>query len=292
MPTHTMQMCLCTHTQTKHEDAKHYLSGSCQIPSASDCHPPLSAHHSSPATPHANLSTPHHEPHIRTLAKELEDAEFRTPDSPGGSGPDPREPDDPDNDNGDNDNNTSNPSIKDNPLLVLTNAISHLSCATRHRPKDSGSVHTKVCEPDTFDSMDPKKLCEFLIQCELNFHNRLQAFHLDSQKVSFALSFLKGKALTWFEPDLLNTIPGTEPAWADDYSKFIIELTTNFGPHNPVGNAEHQLVNFQNQPSVLFLVQAILVWRISLQAVQYLFWHLLILEMTLTLRALVNLHSD
>ncbi|KAG6327403.1 hypothetical protein ID866_11686, partial [Astraeus odoratus] len=81
--------------------------------------------------------------------------------------------------------------------------------------------------------MDPKKLHEFLIQCELNFHDRPQAFCLDSRKVSFALSFLKGIALTWFKPDLLNAIPGAEPTWANDYSEFIIELTTNFGPHDP-----------------------------------------------------------
>ncbi|KAG6330936.1 hypothetical protein ID866_8152 [Astraeus odoratus] len=62
-------------------------------------------------------------------------------------------------------------------------------------------------------------------------------------KVSFALSFLKGIALTWFEPDLLDTIPGTEPTWADNYSEFVIKLTTNFGPHDPVGDAEHQLNN-------------------------------------------------
>ncbi|KAG6327548.1 hypothetical protein ID866_11541 [Astraeus odoratus] len=91
--------------------------------------------------------------------------------------------------------------------------------------------------------MDPKKLHEFLIQCELNFHDRPQAFCLDSWKEGFALSFLKGVALAWFEPDLLNTIPGAEPAWADDYSKFIIKLTANFGLHDPVSNAKHQLNN-------------------------------------------------
>ncbi|KAG6328671.1 hypothetical protein ID866_10418 [Astraeus odoratus] len=207
----------------------------------SDHHPPLSAHHSSPTTPHANLSTPCHEPHIRTLAKELEDAEFRTPNSPGGSDPDPGEPDDPDNDNSD-DNNASDPSVEDNPILALTNTITCLSCTTRHRPEDLGAVCTKVCEPNTFDSMDLKKLHEFLVQCELNFCDRLQAFHSDAWKVGFALSFLKGITLTWFEPDL-NTIPGAAPAWADDYSKFIIELTTNFSPHDPVSDAKHQLDN-------------------------------------------------
>ncbi|KAG6327135.1 hypothetical protein ID866_11954, partial [Astraeus odoratus] len=240
MPTHTMQTCLHTCTQTKHKDAEHFLSGSHQIPSASDHQPPLPTQCSSP-------TTPRQEPRIRTLAEELEDTKFRTPDGPGGNDPDPGDPDDPDHD-GDNDNNTSEPSIEDNPILALTNAITHLSNATRHRPKDSGAVCTKVHEPNTFDGTDPKKLCEFLIQCELNFCDRLQAFHSDTWKVSFALSFLKGIALAWFEPDLLDAIPGADPAWANDYSEFVIKLTTNFGPHDPVGNAEHQLNNLQNNP--------------------------------------------
>ncbi|KAG6325969.1 hypothetical protein ID866_13120, partial [Astraeus odoratus] len=227
-----MQTCLCACTQTEHEDAEHFLSGSHQIPSVSDRQPSLSTWCSSP-------TTPRQEPCIRTLAKELEDTEFRTPDGLRGNDPDPNNPD---NDDG-GDNDTPDPDTEDNPLLVLTNAISCLSRTTRHRPKDSGAAHTKVCEPDTFNGTDLKKLCEFLIQCELNFHDRPQAFCLDSQKVSFALFFLKGIALAWFKPDLLNAIPGTEPAWANDYSEFIIELTTNFGPHDPVGDAEHQLDN-------------------------------------------------
>ncbi|KAG6327269.1 hypothetical protein ID866_11820 [Astraeus odoratus] len=231
-------MRLRAHTQTEHEDAEHFLSGSRQIPSASDRQPPLSTQHSSP-------TTPHQEPRIRTLAEELEDAKFRTPDGPGGNDPDPDDPDD--NDGGNDD--APDPDAEDNPLLTLTNAISRLSCATRCRPEDSGAARTKVHEPDTFNGMDPKKLREFLVQCELNFHDRPQAFRLDLQKVGFTLSFLKGIALAWFEPDLLNAILGTEPTWADDYSEFIIELTTNFSPHNPVGNAEHQLNNLSMKDS-------------------------------------------
>ncbi|KAG6329085.1 hypothetical protein ID866_10003 [Astraeus odoratus] len=178
---------------------------------------------------------------------ELEDAEFRTPDSPGGSDPDPGEPDDPDDDS--NDNNASDPSIKDNPILMLTNTITLLSHATRCRPKDSGAVHTKVHETNTFNGMDPKKLHEFLVQCELNFYNRAQVFHSDAWKVGFALSFLKGIALAWFKPDLLDAIPGAKPAWSNDYLEFIIELTTNFRPHDPVSNAKHQLDNLTMKDS-------------------------------------------
>ncbi|KAG6325924.1 hypothetical protein ID866_13165 [Astraeus odoratus] len=147
MPTHTMQTCLRARTQTKHEDAKHFLSGFHQIPSASDRQLPLSTRRSSP-------TTPRQEPRIQTLAEELEDAEFRTPDGPGGNDPDPDNPDD--DDGGDDD--APDPDAEDNPLLALTNAITHLSNATRHRPKDSGAAHAKVHEPDTFDGTDPKKL--------------------------------------------------------------------------------------------------------------------------------------
>ncbi|KAG6327427.1 hypothetical protein ID866_11662 [Astraeus odoratus] len=181
-----MQTRLRACTQTECEDAEHFLSGSRQIPSASDHQPPLSARCSSP-------TTPRQEPCIRTLAEELEDAEFRTPDSPGGNDPDPDDPDD--DDGGDND--MPDPDAEDNPLLVLTNAITRLSNATRRRPEDSGAARTKVHEPDTFNSTDPKKLREFLVQCKLNFRDRPQAFCSDVQKVGFALSFLKGIALAW-----------------------------------------------------------------------------------------------
>ncbi|KAG6325746.1 hypothetical protein ID866_13343, partial [Astraeus odoratus] len=202
-----MQTHLRTRTQTEREDAEHFLSGSCQIPSASDRQPPLSAQRSSP-------TTPRQEPRIWTLAEELEDAKFRTPDSPGGNDPDPDNPDD--DDGGDDD--APDPDAEDNPLLALTNAITRLSNATRRRPEDSGAMRTKVREPDTFDGTDPKKLREFLVQCELNFCDRPQAFRSDARKVGFALSFLKGITLAWFKPDLLDAIPGADPTWADNYS--------------------------------------------------------------------------
>ncbi|KAG6328078.1 hypothetical protein ID866_11011, partial [Astraeus odoratus] len=42
---------------------------------------------------------------------------------------------------------------------------------------------------------------------------------------------------------LLGLMEVPSLGWANDYSEFVIELTTNFGPHDPVGNAEHQLNN-------------------------------------------------
>ena len=31
------------------------------------------------------------------------------------------------------------------------------------------------------------------------------------------------------------------PFWMENYKEFVLELQINFGPHDPVGDAEHQL---------------------------------------------------
>ncbi|KAG6326533.1 hypothetical protein ID866_12556 [Astraeus odoratus] len=150
-----MQTHLHTCTQTEHEDAKHFLSGSCQIPSV---------------WKKLNL-----EP-LMALGVMTQTPEILM-------------------------------TQMDNPILALTHTITLLSHATRHRPEDSGTAHTKVCKPDTFNGMDLKKLHEFLVQCELNFHDRSQAFHSDAWKVSFALSYPDGACRLSVMPSL-----GLQPA--------------------------------------------------------------------------------
>jgi hypothetical protein len=81
----------------------------------------------------------------------------------------------------------------------------------------------------------------FFVQCELNFQSKPKTFHLDRAKVNFAQSYLKGMALEWFEPNLLLDGLSSHPDWMDDYSEFMLELQTNFGPHDPSGDAEMQL---------------------------------------------------
>jgi len=110
--------------------------------------------------------------------------------------------------------------------------------------RDSSSGCTKVCKPDMFDGTDLHKLHAFLVQCKLNFQDRPKAFASDCARVTFTQSYLKGMALEWFEPDLLNSAnPRAHPLWMDNYAQFISELKSNFGLHNPVRDAEHQLDN-------------------------------------------------
>ena len=81
-----------------------------------------------------------------------------------------------------------------------------------------------------------------MLQCKLNYQDHLKAFRTDCTKVTFAQSYLKGMALEWFEPDLLlMEDPALHPLWMDNFREFVLELQTNFGPHDPVRDAEHQL---------------------------------------------------
>ena len=90
-------------------------------------------------------------------------------------------------------------------MIIFNNlSITIDRLARSARSSNSSSLHTKVCEPDTFDGTDPMKLRTFFIQCELNFQDQPKAFQTDRVKVTFAQSYLKGMALEWFEPDLLG----------------------------------------------------------------------------------------
>ena len=120
-------------------------------------------------------------------------------------------------------------------------------------PKKS-AMRTKVCELDVFNGSDTCKLQPFLVQCTLNFCNRPDAFTSNSDKVTFALSYLKGTVLDWFELLLTSS---KSPPWLDDYSDFIGELKNNFGPHEPEGEAKANLENLKmhdNQHIMKYLV--------------------------------------
>ena len=97
--------------------------------------------------------------------------------------------------------------------LALT--VNWLSWSTCHS-NESSSLCAKVQDPDTFDGIEPKKLQTFLVQCKLMFLDQPKAFHQDQAKVTFAQSYLKGMALEWFEPDLLDSAdPNDCPCWMD-----------------------------------------------------------------------------
>ena len=98
----------------------------------------------------------------------------------------------------------------------------------------------RVREPEVYDGTDQAKLCTFFLQCYINFRDRPSAFHTGSAKIQYAISYLSGSALQYFEP----AIPGEvspEPVWLRDWDAFKGELQMNFGPYDNAAQAEIEL---------------------------------------------------
>src|ERR1700726_2952451 len=100
----------------------------------------------------------------------------------------------------------------------------------------------KPRDPDTLDGSDAKKLKSFLIQCQLNFLDCPRVFRSDSRKINYVLSYLRGFALEWFEPMILD---GEDHPVLLNYKLFTAQLTENFGPYDAIRKVEFELERLQ-----------------------------------------------
>src|ERR1700726_3423095 len=148
----------------------------------------------------------------------------------------------------------SDPSLPDHTTLTWSRANSDVPPnlvdainALAESAKDKGPVWAQVREPEPFDGSNPCKLRSFLVQCELNFWDRPKNFPQDSDRVNFAVSFLKGTALEWFELAILGE--SVEEDWLKDWDLFLRELKTNFGPFNPTGDVEAEIDHLRMKDS-------------------------------------------
>jgi Domain of unknown function (DUF4939) len=159
------------------------------------------------------------------------------PDNPGDDpGGDDDPPDDDDTPDDEPDARPPTPDPREERLIRVLESLRHPTPAP---PKQKA----KLREPDSFDGSDAKKLRAFLMQCNLNFRSRPDTFSDDEQKVNYALSYLKGTALDWFEPYIDD--PDSEEPWMYDWSNFVCQLKSNFGPMDPKGDAETELTQLR-----------------------------------------------
>lgn len=123
------------------------------------------------------------------------------------------------------------------------------------RRRETPVRRAKANEPDTFDGSDPKKLNNFVLLCNLYFRQN-PSYSDDSTKVTFALSYLRGTALEYFEPSILDS--DECPDWMDHWPAFIRTLRAQFGPIDPTADAEDGIDNLRmhdNQHIVKYNVE-------------------------------------
>ena len=153
---------------------------------------------------------------------------------------------------GGNPNPVSDPNVAGNPdtggdlvaaiaLLAQTLAAQNIHPPPApHAPAAPVTTSTRLREPDTFNSSDASKLRVFILQCNLHFQDRANTFTSNRAKVAYALSYLTGLPLGWVEPGLFALTP---PTWVHHWDLFHTELESNFGPFDPVGDAEAEIEN-------------------------------------------------
>lgn len=127
----------------------------------------------------------------------------------------------------------------------LAEAITLMTEELRRRDRPTpNSKRPKAKEPDTFDGSDSRKLNNFILLCNLFFRHN-PSYSDDSAKVTFALSYLRGTALEYFEPSLLDS--DDIPDWMEDWSAFINTLKIQFGPIDPTADAENNIDHLKMQ---------------------------------------------
>ena len=88
------------------------------------------------------------------------------------------------------------------------------------------------------------KLRAFLAQCKLVFRARPDDFEFDNVKITYAISWLKGTAQHWYEPNLALD-EHKLPDFACDWHTFEETLKTTFGEPDPINTTTQKLDNLK-----------------------------------------------
>ena len=131
--------------------------------------------------------------------------------------------------------------VKPDETPNLAAAIQLMSDILHNHDAPAPAKKAKAKEPDTFDRSDSRKLSNL---CNLYFCSS-NAYDNDSTKVNFALSYLRGTTLDYFEPTLTESVEA--PDWLKDWPEFIHILKLQFGPINPTGDTASRIGHLKMQ---------------------------------------------
>ncbi|MBW0590818.1 hypothetical protein O181_130533 [Austropuccinia psidii MF-1] len=95
--------------------------------------------------------------------------------------------------------------------------------------------------PECFDGTQTFKVRSFIQSYQLIFHNYLENFSQDGNKVRYATSFLIGRDAKWIEPYLSNLTNQDPNYLLNSWQLFESQLFTLFGGPNEVRKAEAEL---------------------------------------------------
>jgi len=99
-----------------------------------------------------------------------------------------------------------------------------------------------VKEPDLFSGGSPDKLRAFIFQCQIYFRACEGEFLEDTERIFFAISYLRGVALDYFEPFINEAEAYQNFDFLEDWSAFVQKLSNLFGSYSPEDDDEDAIV--------------------------------------------------
>jgi len=107
-------------------------------------------------------------------------------------------------------------------LLALTNQANNPP-----KKKNRG-----IKEPDSFSGGNPDELRAFIFQCQIYFRACKGEFREDSEKIFFAISYLRGIALDYFKSFINETDPSQSFDFLEEWPAFVQKLSNLFGSYS------------------------------------------------------------
>lgn len=99
----------------------------------------------------------------------------------------------------------------------------------------------KPKEPDVFKGENTESLRTFIFQCEVYFNARKREFEDPTDRVNFAISYLRGPALAYFEPYFTNS--DTAHDFFVSWPAFTQKLHNQFGSYSPEDDDEDAITS-------------------------------------------------
>jgi len=115
--------------------------------------------------------------------------------------------------------------------------------ALARRPDSQPKKRNKgVKEPDLFSGGSPDDLRAFIFQCQIYFWACEGEFTEDTKKIFFAISYLWGVALDFFEPFINETDSYQNLDFLEEWPAFVQKLSNLFGSYSPEDDDEDAIV--------------------------------------------------
>ena len=102
--------------------------------------------------------------------------------------------------------------------------------------------HHGIKELDTFSGDNSDDLRAFVFQCQIYFRACEGEFLEDIEKIFFAISYLRGIVLDYFELFINEPDPLQDFDFLEDWSVFVQKLSNVFGSYTPEDDNEDAIV--------------------------------------------------